>query len=143
MDHHGHPPCPAPFIPAGHGHKLRGDVSLLCCGLGLKQCVLAERTCPRGCTTYEPPLWDPSWKWSVKTWQLCNSGSVMSVNAVSISSLAVESIKQEFLSVLLSPKGQFSSVTQSCPTLCSPMDCRRPGLPVHHQLMEFAQTHVH
>ena len=38
---------------------------------------------------------------------------------------------------------QFSSVTQSCPTLCNPMDCSRPGLPVHHQLPEFTQTHVH
>ena len=38
---------------------------------------------------------------------------------------------------------QFSSVTQSCPTLCNPMDCSMPGLPVHHQLPEFAQTHVH
>ena len=37
---------------------------------------------------------------------------------------------------------QFSSVTQSCPTLCDPMDCSIPGLPVHHQLPEFTQTHV-
>ena len=38
---------------------------------------------------------------------------------------------------------QFSSVTQSCPTLCDPMNRSRPGLPVHHQLPEFTQTHVH
>ena len=37
----------------------------------------------------------------------------------------------------------FSSVTQSCPTPCDPMDCSMPGLPVHHQLPEFTQTHVH
>ena len=37
----------------------------------------------------------------------------------------------------------FSSVTQSCPTLCNPMNCSMPGLPVHHQLPEFTQTHVH
>ena len=36
-----------------------------------------------------------------------------------------------------------SSVTQSCPTLCHPMNCSTPGLPVHHQLPEFTQTHVH
>ena len=36
-----------------------------------------------------------------------------------------------------------SSVTQSCPTLCDPMNCSMPGLPVHHQLPEFTQTHVH
>ena len=38
---------------------------------------------------------------------------------------------------------QFSSVTQSCLTLCSPMDCSTPGLCVHHKLPEFTQTHVH
>ena len=38
---------------------------------------------------------------------------------------------------------QFSSVAQSCPTLCDPMNCNTPGLPVHHQLSEFTQTHVH
>ena len=38
---------------------------------------------------------------------------------------------------------QFSSVAQSCPTLCSPMDCSTPGFPVQHQLLELAQTHVH
>ena len=36
-----------------------------------------------------------------------------------------------------------SSVIQSCPTLCVPMDCSTPGFPVHHQLPEFAQTHAH
>ena len=38
---------------------------------------------------------------------------------------------------------QFSSVTQSCPTLCDPMNCSMTGLPVHHQLLESTQTHVH
>ena len=38
---------------------------------------------------------------------------------------------------------QFSSVPQSCPTLCNPTNCSTPGLPVHHQLLEFTQTHVH
>ena len=38
---------------------------------------------------------------------------------------------------------QFSSVTQSCPTLCNPMDCSMPGFPIHCQLPELAQTHVH
>ena len=38
---------------------------------------------------------------------------------------------------------QFSSVTQSCPPLCNPMNRSTPGLPVHHQLPEFTQTHVH
>ena len=38
---------------------------------------------------------------------------------------------------------QFSSVAQSCPTLCDPMNCSTPGLPVYHHLLEFTQTHVH
>ena len=38
---------------------------------------------------------------------------------------------------------QFSSVTQLCPTLFNPMDCSTPGLLVHHQLLQLAQTHVH
>ena len=38
---------------------------------------------------------------------------------------------------------QFSSVTQSCPTLCDPMNRSTPGLPVHHHLPEFTQTHIH
>ena len=37
----------------------------------------------------------------------------------------------------------FSSVAQSCPALCDRMDCSMPGFPVHHQLSELAQTHVH
>ena len=38
---------------------------------------------------------------------------------------------------------QFSSVAQSCPTRCDPMNRSMPGLPVHHQLPEYTQTHVH
>ena len=38
---------------------------------------------------------------------------------------------------------QFSSVTQLCPTVCDPMNCSTPGLPVHHHLPEFTQTHLH
>ena len=41
------------------------------------------------------------------------------------------------------PSVQFSSVAQSCPTLCDPMNCSTPGLPVHQQLLEFTETHVH
>ena len=47
----------------------------------------------------------------------------------------------EFIS--LSPALQFSSVAQSCLTLCNPMNHSTPGLPVHHQLPEFTQFHVH
>ena len=45
--------------------------------------------------------------------------------------------------LLMDQSVQFNSVTQSCPTLCDTMDCSLPGFPVHHQLPELAQTHVH
>jgi len=44
---------------------------------------------------------------------------------------------------ILAPSVQFTSVTQSYPTLWDPMDCSMPDLPVHQQLPEFTQTHVH
>ena len=47
------------------------------------------------------------------------------------------------LSVVTGPSVQFSSVAQSCLTLCDPTDCCTPGLPVSHQLLEVTQTHVH
>ena len=47
------------------------------------------------------------------------------------------------VSLLLQLLFQFSSVAQSCPTLCDPMNRSTPGLPVHHQFPEFTQTHVH
>ena len=53
----------------------------------------------------------------------------------------VEAIMANFGSFLSSV--QFSSVAQSCPTLCNPVNRSTPGLPVHHQLSEFTQTHVH
>ena len=48
-----------------------------------------------------------------------------------------------FMVHLSHPYIQFSSVSQLCLTLCYPMNCSTPGLPVHHQLLELTQTHVH
>ena len=45
--------------------------------------------------------------------------------------------------LLEKPSVQFSSVAQSCPTICDPMNRSMPGLPVHHQLPEFTQTDIH
>ena len=50
----------------------------------------------------------------------------------------IESLLPSFFSSV-----QFSSVAQSCPTFWDPMNCSAPGLPVHHQLPEFTQTHIH
>ena len=51
--------------------------------------------------------------------------------------------KRRSLSKTYPSKVQFSSVTQSCPTLCDPMIRSMPGLPVHHHHLEYTQTHVH
>ena len=48
-----------------------------------------------------------------------------------------------FFFLLMISSVQFSSVTQSCPTLCDPMNRSTPGLPVHHKLPELTQTHAH
>ena len=50
---------------------------------------------------------------------------------------------QKSMSILIGSSVQFSSVTQSCPTLCDPMNCSMLGFPVHHQLSESTQTHVY
>ena len=51
--------------------------------------------------------------------------------------------KKELKSLLMKVKVQFSLVTQLYPTLWDPMDCSTPGFPVHHQLLELTQTHIH
>ena len=53
------------------------------------------------------------------------------------------SMKTPGINISLSPSSCFSSVAQSCPTLCDPVNRSTPCLPVHHQLPEFTQTHVH
>ena len=67
------------------------------------------------------PCLFPFLHWQVDSLPLCHLGSP----------------KNAFSSV------QFSSVAQSCPALCDPMNHSMPGLAVHHQLLEFTQTHVH
>ena len=66
-------------------------------------------------------------------WSLSNIDRTMSV-LLSIMSLLLGKC---FISV------QFSSVAQSCPILCDPIDCSTPGVPVHHQFLKLTQTHVH
>ena len=51
--------------------------------------------------------------------------------------------EREAINIDVKDAVQFNSVTQSCPTLYDPMDCSTPGFPVHHQLLELIQTHVH
>ena len=69
----------------------------------------------------------------------CNwSGRNYKIRHVTISHSEVTQVAPNHISSV-----QFSSVAQLCLTLCDPMDCSTPGFPVHHQLPEFTQTHVH
>ena len=61
-------------------------------------------------------------------------------------SLASPALADRFFTTVTPGKSIYTyirSVAQSCPTLCDPMSCSTPGLPVHHQLPEFTETHVH
>ena len=94
-----------------------------------------------------------SWLFTSGGQSIRASASVLSVNVQDLFPLGLTGLVS-FLSksLLLSSQessstqfrwGQIRSVTQSCPTLCNPMNCSTPGLPVHYQLPEFTQTHVH
>ena len=74
---------------------------------------------------------------------LCATGLVSPSPAQSISTTHWASKSLFPPACCLFSSVQFSSVSQSCPTLCDPMNCSMPGLPVHHQLLEFTQTHIH
>ena len=65
--------------------------------------------------------------------------SVISHNEKEYIYLIREELFKKYMYII---KDQFSSVTQSCSTLCNLMDCSMPGFPVHHQLLELTQTHV-
>ena len=83
---------------------------------------------------HSPTLTSINDHWKNHTLKRCTFvGKVMSLLFNMLSRLVVT-----FL-----PRSQFSSVTQSCPTLCNPMNRSTPDLPVHHQLPDFTQTHIH
>ena len=74
---------------------------------------------------------DPNWPSQAQLWRVWGTNED---NLISTSLM---------WSPIIGSSVQFISVTQSCPTFCNPMNCSTPGLPVHHQLREFTQTHVH
>ena len=78
----------------------------------------------------------------VTPWTVAHQASLSITNSQSLLKLmSVETVLPSNHLILSSV--QFSSVTQLCLTLCDPMNRSTPGLPVHHQLPEFTQTHVH
>ena len=78
--------------------------------------------------------WPKDWKRSVFIW-IPKKGNAIPKN--------VQTIIQLHSFQIIASSVQFSTVVQLCPTLCDPMNSSTPGLPVHHQLLEFTQTHVH
>ena len=82
--------------------------------------------------------------WQADSLPLSHQGSLHCQFLIDLSfGLFYLSSKWFCISWILDPSVQFSSVAQSCLTLCNPMDYSTPGFPVHHQLPELVQTHVH
>ena len=88
-----------------------------------------------------------AWKWKVNVKLLsCIRLLATPWTAACQTPLSIRFSRQEYWSGVPLPSRnllQYSSVTQSCPTLCDPMNHSSPGLPVHHRLPEFTQTHIH
>ena len=89
-------------------------------------------------THLEPDILECEVKWALEniTMNKASGGDGIPVELFQI-------LEDDAVKVLHSSSVQFSSVAQSYPTLCNPMNCSMPGLLVHHQLPEFTQTHVH
>ena len=113
---------------------------------------------PRGFGAWYRVVWELSWSDQLFLWpqamrsemtlsqshrsQSVSSDFWASTGKMNTRSQFTEGTRPGWFLVTTMPV-QFSSVTQSCPTLCDPMNRSLPGLPVHHQLPEFTQTHVH
>ena len=85
--------------------------------------------------------WPKFWSFSFSIRPSIEYSGLISLRMDWLDLLAVQGTLQSLLQYHSSV--QFSSVAQSCPTLSDPMNRSTPGLPVHHQLPEFTQTHVH
>ena len=84
-------------------------------------------------------LWAIQRDWALSNWKIQNRSTLelLSSEWLTINRSGFINMRK------VSQRVQFSSVTQSCPTLHNPMNCSTPVLPIHHQLLEFTQTHVH
>ena len=86
-------------------------------------------------------MWPRYWSFSLNISPFSECSGLISFRMDWLALLAVQGTLKSLLQYHSSV--QFSSVAQSCPTLSDPMNRSTPGLPVHHQLLEFTQTHVH
>ena len=87
-------------------------------------------------------LFSPLWQRRLSTMNKACQSHFLLVSALLFLLEALHVMHIKYFHLIFSSL-QFSSVAQSCPTLFDPMNCSMPGLPVHHQLPEFTQAHVH
>ena len=87
------------------------------------------------------------WLFAIPWTTACQASLSFTISQSLLNLMSFESVmpcnQRSTIHVVQFSSVQFSSVTQSCPTLCDPMNCSMPGLLFHHQLPEFIQTHVH
>ena len=93
--------------------------------------------------THQPHFQASRWLAGISTQVSLSISHLVGFQARSLASPSSKSSLLPKQTVKKDLSSQFSSVAQSCLTLCNPMDCSTPGLPVHHQLLEFTQTHAH
>ena len=98
-----------------------------------------------GCIVGGPDIIFGHWSWTCYSVNVNSRADVCSLSYSKVlskcSALVMSSVKAVASHPVFCPF-RFSSVAQSCLTLCYPVDCSTPGLPVHHQLSELSQTHV-
>ena len=110
--------------------------------------VLVSKSCPTLCDSWTVStrllcLWDFSGKNPGVDCHFLLQGIFLTQGSNTHLHWQADSLPLSYLGSPGAKTTLFSSVAQSCPTLCNPMNCSTPGLPVHHQLLEFTQTHVH
>ena len=104
-------------------HKLLYDPAIPLLGIYLEKIIVQKDSCT--------PIFTEALFTISRTWKIPRCPSTD------------ERMKKKWYMHTMEYSVNFSSVAQSCPTLCNPMIRRTPGLPVHHQLPEFTKTHVH
>ena len=146
---HARPPCPSP-TPRVHPNS--SPLSWWCHPT-ISSSVIPFSSCPKSLPASESFPMSQLFAWGGQSTGVSALASVLpkksqgcsppgsSIHGI-LQARVLEWVAISFFNLCTKPI-QFSSVTQLCPTLCDPMNCSTPGLPVHHQLPEFTQTHVH
>ena len=137
---HAKPPCPSPILRV-HSNSCP---SSRWCHPAISFSVVPFSSCPQSLPASGSFPMSQLFTWGGQSIGVSASASVLPVNTQDWSPLRWTgwiSLQSKELSIRYSV--HFSSVAQSCPTLCDPMNSSTPGLRIHHQLPEFTQTHIH